>query len=146
MNKFLLSIFLNIIFYFSAGLSALGQNRKNPNKLQLCSKDLRSKPIANEKHERLHECWGKYAAIKNSKYKNSIYEGEFVNGKFDGFGTYYFRDGSRGDWYVGNFREGRIEGIMINRNFYSENYFDFPHTAIKLLRRLGVSETFFHGI
>jgi hypothetical protein len=54
--------------------------------------------------------------------------------------------GSRGDWYVGNFREGRIEGIMINRNFYSENYFDFPHTAIKLLRRLGVSETFFHGI
>ena len=36
--------------------------------------------------------------------------------------------------------------LLINRNFYFEIDFDFPHTAIKLLRRLGVSGTFFHGI
>jgi len=57
MNKFLLSIFLNIIFLLFGWSEHAWSQQKNPNKLQLCSKDLRSKPIENEKHEKLHKCW-----------------------------------------------------------------------------------------
>lgn len=38
----------------------------------------------------------------------SYYEGDFVDGLFEGYGVYYFKDSDK--TYNGTFREGKIEG------------------------------------
>jgi hypothetical protein len=38
----------------------------------------------------------------------SYYEGDFVNGVFEGFGTYFFKDSDK--TYNGSFHDGKIEG------------------------------------
>jgi len=53
---------------------------------------------------------GRYIVSSDPVYKNGVYEGEFLNGKFHGLGTYQFRagKGNRGDRYVGQFNEGQM--------------------------------------
>ena len=50
---------------------------------------------------------------KNGKGKftwsdGSYYEGDFVDGLFEGVGTYYFEENKK--TYFGQFREGKIDG------------------------------------
>jgi len=46
--------------------------------------------------------------FKNSEYRFSVYVGEFVNGRFDGYGKLTF---TYGDTYEGYFKDGRMNGI-----------------------------------
>lgn len=46
--------------------------------------------------------------VKKTTYDNKdVYEGQYVDGKRDGEGTYNYNNG---DKYVGNFKEGKREG------------------------------------
>ena len=48
---------------------------------------------------------------KYSWKDGSCYEGDWVNGKREGFGVYYY---SSGDWYEGTFVDGGLHGDVIH--------------------------------
>lgn len=137
MKKILLIMLMQMFMLTTGWSQQTWAHQKNPKKLPLCSKNDSAKPVELSRLKQWHNCWGKYKLSSNSKYKNGIYEGEFANGKYDGFGSYYFREESRGDWYVGSFREGRIEGTgtyyFSNGDKYTGNFLNGKKSGYGIL-------------
>jgi len=100
-----------IVFPTLALLSSqVGAQHKNPDKLPPCTKASYPRKLGEERNTNGRACWGRYVVISDPTYRTGVYEGEFVNGKFHGFGIYQFKAGkeNRGDRYVGNFRDGQM--------------------------------------
>jgi hypothetical protein len=116
------------LFVFACDL-AYGQQR-NPNGLKPCpSLDL-SKKTDFERFSKWHNCWGRYQIEFFESHKGTVYEGEFQNGQFEGYGNGSFTDGARysgwhknsrphgfgknsfanGDEYIGYFKDGTRSG------------------------------------
>ena len=110
-----------IVFPILALLSSqVWSQHKNPDKLRPCTKADYPRQLGEERNTNGRACWGRYVVTSDPKYKNGVYEGEFVNGKFHGFGIYQFKAGkeNRGDRYVGNFRDGQMTS---NGTYYFAN-------------------------
>jgi hypothetical protein len=87
--------------------SAYGQELNNPNKLPLCPKPDYSKKTDVERFAKWTNCWGRYKSQLDGFYKGRVLEGEWLNGKLHGQGTYIDRDK---DKYVGSFKDGEKSG------------------------------------
>jgi TonB family protein len=85
-----------------------GQQLDNPNKLPLCQKFDPPKKTASAKPEQWQNCWGRYTYPKRKGQKQSIEydEGEWVDGKLNGFGIRGLENGM----YVGEFKSGKYFG------------------------------------
>lgn len=103
-----------------SAISQVEAQQKNPDKLPLCTKADYPRQLGEARYSNGRACWGRYVVSSDPKYKNGIYEGEFLNGKFHGFGIYQFKPGkeNRGDRYVGNFRDGQMTS---NGTYYFAN-------------------------
>ncbi len=90
--------------------SPVWSEQKNPYKRPLCTKADYPRKLGEERAANGYVCWGRYSVSSDPVYKNGVYEGEFLNGKFHGFGVYQFRagKGNRGDRYVGQFNDGQM--------------------------------------
>jgi hypothetical protein len=86
----------------------------NPNKLRPCPEPQHSEWLTGEggRTEKWHNCFGTiYAKINQSIYPLQKYEGEFQNGRFNGFGIFTTSDGLRqeGIWENDKFiREAKV--------------------------------------
>ncbi len=110
-----------IVFPALALLSSQAwSQQKNPYKRPLCTKADYPRKLGEERHTNGYACWGRYVVSSDPVYKNGVYEGEFMNGKFHGIGVYQFKagKGNRGDRYVGQFNTGQMTS---NGTYYFAN-------------------------
>ncbi len=120
MKRLLLLLPAFIVVMLMSVTSHSSAQYKNPDKLRPCTKADYPRQLGEERNTNGRACWGRYVVTSDPKYKNGVYEGEFVNGKFHGFGIYQFKAGkeNRGDRYVGNFRDGQMTS---NGTYYFAN-------------------------
>jgi hypothetical protein len=107
-NRFL--ALLSILFGLSLSASIKAQIKLSPCPAVDYSKNTHLG--AGGRTEKWHNCFGRYVLELNDGFKGNIYEGEFKNGKPNGWGTlHHLADNpSKGDKYEGEFREGKYNG------------------------------------
>ncbi len=87
----------------------------NTNNLPPCPKPDYSKSSdlgAGGRTEKWTKCWGKYRVELDSNFKGDILEGEWLDGRLHGQGTYFHlaNNANKGDQYVGEFKESKKHG------------------------------------
>ena len=80
----------------------------NPNRLPFCPKPDFSKNTDLERLSKWDSCWGVYTIETHSTFKGDVIEGEFHNGKLNGYGIYIYLNG---DKYIGDFKNQKMDGI-----------------------------------
>ncbi len=120
MKRLLLLLPAFIVVMLMSVTSHSSAQHKNPDKLRPCTKADYPRRLGEESNTNGRACWGRYVVTSDPRYKNGVYEGEFANGKFHGFGIYQFKASkeNRGDRYVGNFRDGQMTS---NGTYYFAN-------------------------
>ncbi len=88
----------------------------NPNGLKHCPPPDYSKSTDVERHSHWNACWGTYSFDINEKTKGLVIEAEFLNGKPNGTGKFFWK--RTGELYVGMLKDGRKdgEGMYISSN------------------------------
>jgi|GEM_PF-3482924 len=110
----LTNLFLSYSVFLIAMTIALASfafaQEKNPNKLPFCTKTAVQKPRSNQGKIVRTSCWGKQLVKKSPLFRGGLYEGEFVDGMFQGFGFFYFKSDEHpsSDYYVGFFQKGKM--------------------------------------
>jgi hypothetical protein len=127
--------------------ASYGQELENPNKLPICKmpKDV-TENFSLGVFTFSGRCWAKVIFNKNIQQTWDTYNGEFLNGSFDGFGVLKYVNNHK---YVGEFKNstkhGRgifTKGTRIEEGIFNENFYkgytpvDFSHystqTAVEL--------------
>jgi len=80
----------------------------NPTKLPPCPPADNSKKTDNARVEKWHKCYGKFIVQFDAFQKGDAYEGEFLNGKLNGYGIH---KSTSGNVYVGAFKNGQYNGV-----------------------------------
>jgi len=114
MKTILRLCFVTSIFAFVCG-SAYGQELNNPNKLAPCPKIDVSATYdvgVGGRTGKWTNCWGRYTVELSATHKGDVLEGEWLNGKLNGQGTYFYLADNqfKGDKYVGEFKDGNMHG------------------------------------
>ena len=94
---------------------------KNPNKLPLCPA-LENSKVAIEKYGSKAWHWDKCWGIYDFGIGGLTYEGEFLNGKEDGFGSIFWVGRKESGKYVGEWKEGATNGYGMEIGSYGEKY------------------------
>lgn len=110
LKKFFLSHFVFLIAMTIGSASFAFAQEKNPNKLPLCIKTAAHKPRSIQRKIVRTNCWGKQLVKNSPLFRDGLYEGEFVDGMFQGFGFFYFKSDEHhsSDYYVGFFQDGKM--------------------------------------
>jgi hypothetical protein len=80
----------------------------NPTKLPPCPPADNSKKTDNARVEKWHKCYGKFIVQFDAFQKGDAYEGEFLNGKLNGYGIH---KSTSGNVYAGAFKNGQYNGV-----------------------------------
>jgi hypothetical protein len=120
MNRLPLLLPAVLAVTFISCTSQADAQHKNPDKLPLCTKADYPRRLGEERNTNGRACWGHFVVSSDPRHKDGVYDGEFMNGKFHGFGIYRFKTKkeNRGDRYVGNFRDGQMTS---NGTYYFAN-------------------------
>ena len=114
MNKKLfntIKIFVIAIAAIHIGVNAQ-ELKANPKNLPFCPApdDAANVDVGNGgRTGRWHNCWGRYKIEIYQSNKGDVFEGEWADGKPNGYGAYSYlaENQFKGDKYIGEFRDGK---------------------------------------
>ena len=91
MNRLPLLLPAVLAVTFISFTSQADAQHKNPDKLPLCTKADYPRRLGEERNTNGRACWGHFVVSSDPRHKDGVYDGEFMNGKFHGFGIYRFK-------------------------------------------------------
>jgi hypothetical protein len=106
---------LVVLCYFLFFFTSASSQQINPRNLPQCPPPDVSKTVdigGSGRTHKWHYCWGRYEAELPSNFKGDVYEGEWLNGTFNGLGTYnsLANNQFKGAKYVGEHKDGKYNG------------------------------------
>lgn len=125
--------FLVVLCYFLFFFTSASSQQINPRNLPQCPPPDVSKTVdigSSGRTHKWHYCWGRYEAELPSNFKGDVYEGEWLNGTFNGLGTYnsLANNQFKGAKYVGEHKDGKYNGhgtyTFVNGNKYVGQFKD----------------------
>lgn len=105
-------VFILAVTIFASGLAIASEElefKLNPNMLPKCTRIEASSTSSYAKTLRWNNCWGRYK-LEVTKNDYMVLEGEWRNGKLNGYGSEIYDSGGR---YVGEYKDGRQHGMGV---------------------------------
>jgi hypothetical protein len=94
-------------YQFSCAVQQAKLNKNAVSLLPPCPEPDYSKKTDAMRHAKWHNCWGRYKVEFKDNWKGTFFEGEWHNGRLDGYGTMLH---PKGDQYAGQYKSGEFNG------------------------------------